>query len=209
VAFYGINVFTPDILSAAFPSSDLTASCWQSLVVSACGIPACFFAIYCFKWYGGQWLNFWGFLLNALAFGAMTVMFWVYPTVINSKETPVVDSVAYGKFLLFCFLTFSLNWGPNVATYVCPVQAFPSKVRGTFHGLSAASGKLGAAVGAFIFPLFRNTDPSAQHDYGAAYVFLLQVFVSIAGALLAARFIPARPKAVEQEEEEAYSLMAA
>jgi PHS family inorganic phosphate transporter-like MFS transporter len=45
-------------------------------------------------------------------------------------------------------LMFALNWGCNVATFVLPAVAFPPGVRATFHGLSAASGKLGAVVGA-------------------------------------------------------------
>ncbi len=206
MAFYGINVFTPDILSVTFPNPTLTDSCWQSLVVSACGIPACIAAIYCFKWMGGRLLNFYGFISNSLAFAAMAAMFFAYPTEYkNGKISSGVDGIAYAKFVLFCILTASLNWGPNVATYVCPVQAFPPKVRGTFHGLSAAAGKLGAAVGAFLFPVFSaaKANPTfTGSDYGAAYVFTLQVAVCAAGAVLAARFIPAREK---KGEEEAYS----
>lgn len=70
---------------------------------------------------------------------------------------------------LFCVATFALNFGPNVSTYVLPASSFPQRVRqwrmneprvaatsasptqlatllqirGTFHGLSAASGKVG------------------------------------------------------------------
>lgn len=54
-------------------------------------------------------------------------------------------------------LMFALNWGCNVATFVLPAVAFPPGVRATFHGLSAASGKLGAVVGA-------GGAPQAQGD---------------------------------------------
>jgi PHS family inorganic phosphate transporter-like MFS transporter len=39
------------------------------------------------------------------------------------------------------------NFGPNATTFVVPAEAFPTKVRATAHGISAASGKLGAVLG--------------------------------------------------------------
>jgi PHS family inorganic phosphate transporter-like MFS transporter len=197
VAFYGINVFTPDILAAAFPGGDTKALLWQSLVVSLCGIPACVLAIYTFRAIGGRLLNFYGFLLNAASFILIGVLFYVTPPLPKGSHAPASpDSMAYGKFAALCLLTFSLNWGPNLATYVCPVQAFPPEVRGTFHGLSAAAGKLGAAVGAFLYPVM-NTGIG---KYGVAAVFFLQVGVNLAGAALAWYYIPARAAKKEGEE---------
>ena len=46
------------------------------------------------------------------------------------------------KFITFCLITFALNFGPNVGTYVLPATCFPAAIRSTFHGLSAASGKV-------------------------------------------------------------------
>jgi PHS family inorganic phosphate transporter-like MFS transporter len=192
VAFYGINVFTPDILAAAFPGQTTVANLWQSLVVSLCGVPACALAIVAFKRIGGRLLNVYGFILNAASFVVIGVLFAVYP-----PGTPAPASVPYAKFACLCLLTFSLNWGPNVATYVCPVQAFPPAVRGTFHGLSAAAGKLGAAVGAFLYPVM-SKGVGAQ---GVAAVFFLQVAVNLGGAALAWYFIPARKLKGGEEED--------
>ena len=178
MSFYGINIFTPTILKNTFTSESLGALCWQSVVVSLLGIPACVLAIYTFPRIGGRMLNFFGFILNAVCFLAMGIVYYIYP----DPEQPWL------KFGLFCLLTFSLNWGPNVATYVCPVQVFPKAVRGTFHGLSAASGKLGAAFGAFIFPLMT----SGIGEKGAADVFFLQVGVNFLGALISWYYLPVR-----------------
>jgi PHS family inorganic phosphate transporter-like MFS transporter len=200
VAFYGINVFTPDILAAAFPGQTTTSLMWQSLVVSLFGVPACALAIYTFKRIGGRLLNVYGFIANAAAFVVIGVLFALYPPLPKGAPTPAApDAIAYAKFAALCLLTFSLNWGPNVATYVCPVQAFPPAVRGTFHGLSAAAGKLGAAVGAFLYPVM-SAGVGAQ---GVAAVFFLQVAVNLGGALLAWYYIPARK--VRGDEHEAYS----
>ena len=41
--------------------------------------------------------------------------------------------------------------GPNSTTFIIPAEVFPTKYRSTCHGISAASGKAGAIVGAFGF----------------------------------------------------------
>ena len=41
--------------------------------------------------------------------------------------------------------------GPNTTTFLIPVEVFPTRVRGTAHGIAAASGKAGAVVTAFAF----------------------------------------------------------
>ena len=42
---------------------------------------------------------------------------------------------------------------PNVTTFVYPSEVFPVAVRATGDGISAAAGKVGAFVGAFVFPI--------------------------------------------------------
>ncbi len=129
----------PSILKLIFGSNEsLTDNLWQGLLVSALGIPTCALAIAMLPCIGGRALNAWGFVVNAGAFLAMAVLFQLYPD--SGAET--------AKFAAFCVAMASLNWGPNVATYAMPAQLYPAPVRGTFHGLSAASGKLGAVLGA-------------------------------------------------------------
>ena len=41
--------------------------------------------------------------------------------------------------------------GPNATTFLLPVEVFPTRVRGTAHGIAAASGKAGAVVTVFAF----------------------------------------------------------
>ena len=38
-----------------------------------------------------------------------------------------------------------------MSTYILPPESFPSEVRSSFYGFSAAMGKLGALVGGFCF----------------------------------------------------------
>lgn len=47
---------------------------------------------------------------------------------------------------LFCLANFFQNFGPNTTTFIIPGEVFPTRYRSTAHGISAASGKLGAVV---------------------------------------------------------------
>jgi MFS transporter, PHS family, inorganic phosphate transporter len=51
-----------------------------------------------------------------------------------------------GFVFLYCLANFFQNFGPNVTTFVVPGEAFPTRYRSTAHGISAASGKLGAVI---------------------------------------------------------------
>ncbi|MDP1879103.1 MAG: MFS transporter, partial [Actinomycetota bacterium] len=44
----------------------------------------------------------------------------------------------------FVIFNLMLNFGPNATTYMLPAQLFPTRIRATGHGFSAASGKVGA-----------------------------------------------------------------
>ena len=60
---------------------------------------------------------------------------------------PAVFYTLYGLSFFFC------NCGPNVTTFVIPSELFPTSIRATAHGISAASGKLGAALGTAVMPV--------------------------------------------------------
>ena len=54
--------------------------------------------------------------------------------------------------ILFGLSYFFTEFGPNTTTFVYPAEIFPVQLRTTAHGFAAAMGKLGAFVGAFLFP---------------------------------------------------------
>ncbi|KAK4940636.1 hypothetical protein LTR10_019266 [Elasticomyces elasticus] len=56
-----------------------------------------------------------------------------------------------GLIALFTLSQFALACGPNVTTFLIPAEVFPTRVRGTAHGISAASGKAGALLTAYSF----------------------------------------------------------
>lgn len=48
-------------------------------------------------------------------------------------------------------IEFFFTFGPNATTFIIPAGVFPSRVRGSAHGFSAACGKMGAILSALLF----------------------------------------------------------
>jgi PHS family inorganic phosphate transporter-like MFS transporter len=61
-----------------------------------------------------------------------------------------------GLVTLFTLSQFFLNCGPTTTTFLIPVEVFPTRVRATAHGISAASGKAGAVLTSFAFGIASN-----------------------------------------------------
>lgn len=71
---------------------------------------------------------------------------------------------------LYCLANFFENFGPNTTTFVVPGEVFPTRYRSTAHGISAASGKLGAVVSQVGFAQLSNiggTNKFLGHLYAA------------------------------------------
>ncbi|XP_050225228.1 low affinity inorganic phosphate transporter 4-like [Mercurialis annua] len=68
-----------------------------------------------------------------------------------------------GLFALFYGLTFFFaNFGPNSTTFVLPAELFPTRLRSTCHALSAAAGKAGAMIGAFVVQSYTLDDKNVS-----------------------------------------------
>ncbi|XP_023637432.1 probable inorganic phosphate transporter 1-6 isoform X2 [Capsella rubella] len=77
-----------------------------------------------------------------------------------------------GFVILYSLTFFFSNFGPNATTFIVPAEIFPTRLRSTCHGISAASGKAGAMVGSFGFAalgisleeLTGETEPEKTQD---------------------------------------------
>jgi PHS family inorganic phosphate transporter-like MFS transporter len=47
---------------------------------------------------------------------------------------------------IFTLAQLICNAGPNTTVFVIPAEVFPTRIRSTTYGFSAAFGKLGAAI---------------------------------------------------------------
>jgi len=73
-------------------------------------------------------------------------------------------------FLLLFGLVFAFtNMGPNSTTWTVAAEAFPTRMRATGHGISAAAGKLGAVLGSALIPfIVRHYTAEAEDAGGSA-----------------------------------------
>ena len=98
----------------------------------------------------GYWATFllvdsWGRKpIQIMGFTMLTILFIIMGFAYD-KLTATESS--RGAFVfLYCLTNFFQNFGPNTTTFIVPGEAFPTRYRSTAHGISAASGKLGAIV---------------------------------------------------------------
>ncbi|CAK5267263.1 unnamed protein product [Mycena citricolor] len=149
IAFYGLGLNTSTILTAiGFGSAsshgtrniydNLHNICVGNLILSAAGLIPGYYATFLF-------IDTWGRKpIQLMGFTMLTILFIIMGFGYD-KLTATASSK--GAFIfLYCLTNFFQNFGPNTTTFVVPGEAFPTRYRSTAHGISAASGKLGAIV---------------------------------------------------------------
>jgi PHS family inorganic phosphate transporter-like MFS transporter len=103
---------------------------------------------------------------------------------------------AEAAFLLYALSFFFIDFGPNTTTFVIPAEVYPVRFRTTGHGISAASGKLGAAITTYLFPTLLTS-------MGIKNLLVMLAVVSIIGALLTFFFVPeTKNKSLEEVAKE-------
>lgn len=70
------------------------------------------------------------------------------------------------------------NFGPGSILGLVSSESYPTAIRGTAYGLSAAIGKVGAVVGTEVFK-------PVQDNLGKKYIFIIAACIGVTGATLA------------------------
>jgi PHS family inorganic phosphate transporter-like MFS transporter len=94
--------------------------------------------------------------IQIMGFAMLTILFVVIGFAYHKLPTN-------GLLALYVLAQFFFNFGPNSTTFIVPGECFPTRYRSTSHGISAASGKVGAIIAQVVFgPLrTRGADPKA------------------------------------------------
>ncbi|MFC5800001.1 MFS transporter [Streptomyces formicae] len=82
-------------------------------------------------------------------------------------------------FLGFALFNTFMNVGPNATTFALPAEVFPAEVRAAGHGFAAGCGKLGAALGTFLFPVLLADVGESALLYGIAATSALAFVVTL------------------------------
>jgi PHS family inorganic phosphate transporter-like MFS transporter len=149
IAFYGLSLNSSIILQAiGFGTPPTTGVqgvydnlrniCIGNLILSAAGlIPGYWASFLLIDSWGRKPIQLMGFTMLTILFAIMGFAY--------DKLTATPDAKKAFVFL-YCLANFFQNFGPNTTTFVIPGEIFPTRYRSTGHGISAASGKLGAIV---------------------------------------------------------------
>ena len=126
------------------------------------------------EWMGRWKIQMMGFIMMT-AF--MSALAGAYNTLI-SKHAHAADFM-----VLYCLTFFFANWGPNATTFIIPAECFPTSWRTTAHGISAASGKAGAILGAFGFVYASQPRHKGATEDGIKYNSFYGTGIGLQGAL--------------------------
>lgn len=178
ITFYGINLNQSTILSAiGFTNGDtygkLMKTATGNLIITVAGfLPGYFFTIALVDVIGRKPIQIMGFTMNALFLGILAGKFNEYKAHTNQI------------FPLFVFLQFFFNFGANATTFMYPAEVFPTAVRSTAHGFSAACGKCGAILASLLFNYLTST------SFGYENVFWIFFGISVLGAIITIVCLP-------------------
>ena len=202
IAFYGTGVYSASALAPIFGSpfpkgvhitslaefqSDLAKDLFLGGVPFLVGFPGYFTAVALLDKLGRKLIQAQGFIMMAIIYGIVSAVMVVSGTKVVGFTIP-----ATAAFLIYSLSFFFIDFGPNTTTFVIPAEVYPTKFRTTGHGISAASGKLGAAITTYLFPTLIAT-------IGIRDIMIMLAILSAIGAALTLAFVP-EPKLKTLEE---------
>jgi MFS family permease len=187
--YYGNSISAPEILALINPhGTELDNVLLQLGIFAVFAVPGYILAILLLDRTGRR-------SIQTLGFGVMGLMFLLIGLI------PAVTVNVLPFVLLFGISYFFTQFGPNTTTFVYPAEIFPVDVRTTGHGIAAAAGKVGAFIGAFVFPVFLAT------SMGIRGALIIAGLVAFAGMWATVALLPEpKGRSLEELEDEARGL---
>ncbi|KAJ1968652.1 hypothetical protein IWQ62_001114 [Dispira parvispora] len=180
VAFYGINLNNSIILeaigysSSTDPYENLRLTSIGNIIINLMGtVPGYWFTVFLIDRLGRKFIQIMGFTV-------MTVVF----IILGFGYHPILDASVALFIVFFTITQFFSNFGPNTTTFVYPGEVFPTRYRTTCHGISAASGKLGAIVAQAGFSQLKDIGGKQAFVPHIIKIFALFMFIGLAFTFL-------------------------
>ncbi|CAN0886371.1 Probable inorganic phosphate transporter 1-7 [Linum grandiflorum] len=151
ISFFSQNLFQKDIFSAIgwIPPAETMNAIEEVLRIARAQTLIALFSAVPGYWFTVGLIDVMGrFAIQLMGFFFMTV--FMFALAIPYEHWKHKDN-RIGFVIMYSLTFFFANFGPNATTFIVPAEIFPARMRSTCHGISAASGKVGALVGAFGF----------------------------------------------------------
>uniref|UniRef100_A0A7N0UE89 Major facilitator superfamily (MFS) profile domain-containing protein n=1 Tax=Kalanchoe fedtschenkoi TaxID=63787 RepID=A0A7N0UE89_KALFE len=166
IAFYSQNLFQKDIFSAIgwIPKAATMNAIHevykiakaQTLIALCSTVPGYWFTVAFIDRLGRFKIQMMGFFFMTVFMFALAIPYEHWTKHDNRMGFVVIYSLTF----------FFANFGPNSTTFIVPAEIFPARLRSTCHGISAASGKAGAIIGAFGFLYAAQNRDKTKTDAG-------------------------------------------
>ncbi|EEF41601.1 low affinity inorganic phosphate transporter 8 [Ricinus communis] len=164
IAFYSLQLTQKDIYPASglvHKASTMNAleemyhlSKAMTIIALVATVPGYWFTVFLIDRIGRYLIQLGGFLLMSICMAILGIQ---YGNLRGEKskcgptdKTEYCDGNPILFVVLFGLALFFANFGPNSTTFIVPAELFPARFRSTCHGISAAAGKAGAIIGAFV-----------------------------------------------------------
>lgn len=157
VAFYGLGLNNSIILKQIGYSK--RPNVYETLYNNAIGnlILICAGAV------PGYWVTV--FTVDTVGRKPIQMMGFVVLTALFLAIGFAFDKLSASALLaLYVLCQFFFNFGPNATTFIVPGECFPTRYRSTSHGISAASGKVGAILAQVLIGPLRTRGATPTND---------------------------------------------
>ena len=142
--FYGQKIFQSSFIKTIHPNSTVVELWMLNLINIGCALVGYYMAAVFvdYKLYGRM-------RMQAIGFVATFIIFIIAASLFPTLQKPGTP-VKIFEFLYF-FSSFWVQFGPNSTVFLVAAEVYPASVRATAHGLSAATGKVGALIPAILY----------------------------------------------------------
>jgi len=171
IFFYGNKLFQSQFISVILPHETSIMPGWlYNLINVGVSLVGYYLASFLIdnKLYGRKNMQIIGFLMD--------FVFFVVPGFHYAYYTSPEHIHAFQA--MYFLSSFFNQFGPNAVTFIVAAEVFPVPIRATAHGISAATGKLGALVAAIMYSYVGiQTRFYVVPWFGLAGVFLTVLFL--------------------------------
>ncbi len=166
VGVYGIGILSTTLVLALYPKDTITTGLETTAILYGFAFVGYLSSIALIDVAGRKWLQIVGFFGMAIPLGIAS-----YILTGEASFSIVILFALFGSFYIM------ENAGPNTTTWVYPVELFPTRLRGTGHGIAATVGKVGALFGTFVLSF-------VLIDIGRAAMLMIVSVACFAGGFL-------------------------
>ncbi|KAI7859702.1 phosphate:H+ symporter [Circinella umbellata] len=152
VAWYGLGLNNSIILkNIGFAGGDdpynaVFRTCVGNIIINLLGsVPGYWITVFTVDYIGRKTIQIMGFTMLTIFF---VILGFGYHAIL-SYSVPLF-------IVLYTLTQVFFNFGPNSTTFIVPGECYPTRYRSTAHGISAASGKIGAIVAQVGFGLLKD-----------------------------------------------------